>query len=165
MISITRNACTAYYLFGCYDRRCKNANKKETMKLVDVVSMVSPSSTICPLIHPSPPPLTVVCSSILRLVSSLFLLSHTKRTNFPSRFRRFPSSFSVFLSFSFSPSRANISPSAASSSDRIEESSETAAISAEIESQNGENDCKCFPRVEGGASKREGVPERKKTKT
>lgn len=41
--------------------------------------------------------------------------------------------------------RTNISPSAASSSDRIEESSETAAISAEIESQNGENDCEWFP--------------------
>ena len=39
----------------------------------------------------------------------------------------------------------NIFPSsAASSSDRMEESSETGAISAEIESQNGENDCECF---------------------
>lgn len=81
--------------------------------------------------------------SILMPVS--LSLSRAKRTNFPSRFRRFSPSLSVSLS------RANISPSAASSSDRIEESSETAAISAEIESQNGENDCECFPtsKVEG----------------
>ena len=38
----------------------------------------------------------------------------------------------------------NIFPSVASSSDRMEESSETGAISTEIESQNGENDCECF---------------------
>lgn len=39
----------------------------------------------------------------------------------------------------------NIFPSStASSSNRMEESSETGAISAEIESQNGENDCECF---------------------
>lgn len=71
-------------------------------------------------------------------------LPRTKRTNFPSQFRRFSPSLSVSLS------RANISPSAASSSDRIEESSETAAISAEIESQNGENDCECFPPYRRG---------------
>lgn len=143
---------------------CKNANKKETtstMKLVDVASMVSPY--VCPLVHPSLPPvhchIPLYSTFILRLVSSLSLFSHTKRTNFPSRFRRFPSSFSVLLSFSlsFSLSRANISPSAASSSDRIEESSETAAISAEIESQNGENDCECFPLC-----RRESVKERGK---
>ncbi|KAG7198651.1 hypothetical protein KM043_006008 [Ampulex compressa] len=32
----------------------------------------------------------------------------------------------------------------------MEESSETGAISAEIESQNGENDCECF---DGGAGR------------
>lgn len=49
------------------------------------------------------------------------------------------------LSVSFFTTRMNIFPSsAASSSDRMEESSETGAISAEIESQNGENDCECF---------------------
>lgn len=49
----------------------------------------------------------------------------------------------------------NIFPSAASSSDRMEESSETGAISAEIESQNGENDWECFvlSREEGGGEK------------
>lgn len=52
---------------------------------------------------------------------------------------------SLLLSVSFFTTRMNIFPSsAASSSDRMEESSETGAISAEIESQNGENDCECF---------------------
>lgn len=51
-------------------------------------------------------------------------------------------SLSLPLSFSIASEYISL---AASSSDRIEESSETAAISAEIESQNGENDCECFP--------------------
>lgn len=97
------------YSFGCHGSGfAKNANKKETtstMKLVDVASMVLPY--VCPLVHPSLPSLyhriRAFLASIPRLSSiSLSLLSHTKRTNFPSRFRRFPSSFSVLLSPFFS---------------------------------------------------------------
>lgn len=157
MASIARDPACMHRVFVRM-LEIKNANKKETtstMKLVDVASMVSPY--VCPLVHPSLSPAFYRILRIYPAPSFLsFFLSHTKRTNFPSRLRRFPSSFSIFLSLPFSLSRANISPSAASSSDRIEESSETAAISAEIESQNGENDCECFPPCRRGSVKERG---------
>lgn len=127
------------------------------MKLVDVASMVLPY--VCPLVHPSLPSLyhriRAFLASIPRL-SSLFLSSLIP--NVPIFRLDSADSLHLFLSSSlpFSLSRANISPTAASSFDRIEESSETAAISAEIESQNGENDCECFPPCRRGSVKERG---------
>lgn len=110
------------------------------MKLVDIVSMAPRTSV------PS------VRLSFLRSTSHAFLASIPRHlsSSYRAPIFRLDSADSPLLFLSLY--RTNISPSAASSSDRIEESSETAAISAEIESQNGENDCECFlllpPHVE-----------------
>lgn len=130
-----REACSATAIEVC----CKKEKTMSTIKLVDVAPDALLRSFVRLFLRSTSHP-RVPCLYPYTCLS----LPHTKRTNFPSQFRRFSPSLSASLS------QANISPSAASSSDRIEESSETAAISAEIESQNGENDCECFPPYRRG---------------
>jgi len=170
MASIARDAACMHRVFvRCYERDSLQKRKEKEDDLDEIsrrrldgfaIHLVRSFIRLSILAHHR---IRVFLASIL--APSLSFLSHTKRTNFPSRFCRFPSSPSVFFSLLFSLLRTNISPSAASSFDRIEESSEMAAISAEIESQNGENDCECFPPPVLKGNVKERKYQRKKLKT
>lgn len=151
-------ACTAYS-FGCHESGflCKNADKKgddvddeiSRRRLDGFAIRLSARSSV---------------SNLARIRAFPRLCPESPLSFFPLSYQTYQFSVSIppipFIFFcpplSLFLHRGRIYLSAASSSDRIEESSETAAISAEIESQNGENDCKCFPPCRRGSVKERG---------